>query len=242
MSYYIDMYFKKVDSLDEAVKTLNDFIKEYSSKEVLERIVEEHFLYIYGEMRSIDKKIKWEKEDPIDYYHRFQYIFQPLLTFKALYWPEFKLLGLCLDERVCVVGKYFDDMICFQNGCDQNYDYGIWNVLGDYFINKSKEYEHLSVEEIIKIFDYLDEDDFKFKDEETKEHRLDYFRKSAMYRFVWSTLDLEKWLCDKESYENTFIPLNLCVPLCDGNNESVVYNMLMKTFEMYRDLKKEGKI
>lgn len=244
MSYYFKMYFKKVNSLDEAVETLNDYIDEYSSAGNLEKVVEENYQYILQEMKLIGVEKLNKKLDRINFWKHFtlfKYLFQSSLSFQALYYPEFKLLGLCYCSSSDIVDKYFDDMICFQNGCDQNYDYGIWKVLGSYFTNKSKEYEKLSAEELIKIFDYLDESDFEFKDDETKEHRLDYFRKSAMYKFVWDTLDLENWLCDKESNENTFIPLNLCVPLY-GNNDSIVYTMLMKTFEMYKEMKKEERL
>lgn len=235
MSYYARIYFKQVESMEEAIKVLNNFIKDYSSIENMKKVLEDNRYYLYRDMYNADLKIN--KQEPWKYITLLRYLFQPLLVFKAMYYPQYKLLGLCFYDD-STIHKHFDNFIEFQNSCDQDYEYDTWNILGDYFINKAKEFETLPVEELIKTKEYFLEDY-----EEDKEYflkNLDYHRRSAMYDFVWKTLDLSDWLYYKESKDNIFIPINLCVPLTN-DNEDLFFEMhkhFVKLFE--EDNKKKG--
>lgn len=209
MSYYVNIYFKKVSSFEEGVKILNDYIKECNNIENMKKVIDNNIEYLQQRFKKcgvdLDKICKkYLKQtyyifDPI-FYNIGTLIFQSLLTFNTKYYPNFNLLTLCIEDSIDITDKYFDGNIEFQNSCDQDYDYETWNILGDYFINKAKEYEKMPIEKLINIFGYLDEED--------REQRLDYFRKVAMYDFVYNALDLDKWIYNFEQKEEKFISLN----------------------------------
>ena len=63
-----------------------------------------------------------------------------------------------------------------------------------------------------------------------------------MYDFVWKTLDLSDWLYYKESKDNIFIPINLCVPLTN-DNEDLFFEMHKHFVKLFEEdnKKKKGK-
>lgn len=236
MSYYARIYFKQVKSMEEAITVLNSFIKEYSSIDNMKKVIESNRLYLYRNIYNSELKVS--KKDPYKYITILEHLFQPLLTFKAMYYPKYKLLGLCFYDETNTINKYFDNFIEFQNSCDQDYEYETWNILGDFFINKAKEFETLSVEELVKTDEYFLECYNEDKNYFIK--KLDYHKRSAMYDFVWCTLDLDNWLYYKQSKTGIFIPLNLCLPLAN-DNETLFFEMhkhFIKLFE--EDDKKRG--
>jgi hypothetical protein len=234
MSYYARIYFKKVKSMEDGIKTLNAFIKEYSSIDNMKKVIEENrydlYRYIYTAGVEIDIT------EPYKCINIFKHLLQPLLIFKAMYYPQYNLLGLCFYDSQNIIDKYFDGLIEFQNSCDQDYEYDTWNILGEYFINKTNEFKDMPLEKVLELNKHLsiEEDgmDYLLK-------TLDYHRRSTMYDFVWDTLDLYDWLYYKESKSNIFMPINLCVPLTN-DNENLFYSMhahFLKLFEEDNDKK-----
>ena len=219
MSYYTNIYFKKVSSLEEGVKILNDYIKEYKDIEIMRKVIENNMEYLNQQFKKCgvdldeicEKYLEKNYINDSTFFNVGATVLQPLLTFNARYYPKFNLLALCIKDSTNTIDKYFDGNIEFQNSCDQDYDYETWNILGDYFINKAKEYEKMPVKELIDTFEFLDEEDEEFKEEvkEDVEHRLNYFRKVAMYAFVYDALDLDNWIYNYEQKEGIFLPLTL---------------------------------
>lgn len=228
MSYYARIYFKKVESMEDGIKLLNTFIKDYSTIDNIKKVLEDNRYYLYRDIYN--SELKLDKKDPYKYITILRHLFQPLLTFKAMYYPEYKLIGICFYDTTNTINKYFDNFIEFQNSCDQDYDYNTWDILGDFFINKAKEFETLSVDELIKTSKYFLED--YNDDKEYFLKHIDYHRRSAMYNFVWDTLDLDNWLYTKVSSKNIFIPINLCVPLVN-DNETLFFEMHKYFFKLY---------
>ena len=236
MSYYARIYFKKVESMEEAISTLNNFIKDYSSIDNMKKVVENNRHYLYRDINNIGFKLSedvWWESIPL-----LRGLFQSLLVFKAMYYPQYKLLGLCFYDSQGIIDKYFDGLIEFQNSCDQDYDYDTWNTLGEYFINKANEFKTMPLEGVLESNKHLsiDVDGMDYLLE-----TLDYHRRSAMYDFVWNTLDLDDWLYTKVSKNNTFIPINLCVSLTN-DNETLFYGMHKHFLKLFKeDNKKENK-
>ena len=235
MSYYARIYFKQAESMEEAIKILNNFIKDYSSVDNMKKVVEENRYYLYRDIYNAGVKI--DMTEPYKYITILKHLFQPFLVFKAMYYPQYNLLGLCFYDSQNIIDKYFDGLIEFQNSCDQDYDFNTWDCLGEFFINKTNEFKTLPLEDLLQrdkdlLDDYNEDKDYFLK-------KLDYNRRSAMYDFVWDTLDLDDWLWNKVSSNNTFIPINLCLPL-SNDNETLFYSMhkhFLKLFE--EDNKKE---
>lgn len=234
MSYYARIYFKKVESMEEAISTLNNFIKDYSSIDNMKKVVEDNRYYLYRDINNIGFKLSedvWWESIPL-----LRGLFQQLLIFKAMYFPQYKLLGLCFYND-STIHKHFDNFIEFQNSCDQDYEYETWDILGEYFINKANEFKDMPLEKVLELNKHLsievDGMDYLLK-------TLDYHRRSAMYDFVWKTLDLDDWLYTKVSKNNIFIPINLCVPLTN-DNENLFYGMHKHFLKLFtEDNKKKG--
>lgn len=235
MSYYARIYFKQVESMEEAITVLNNFIKDYSSVDNMKKVLEDNRYYLYRDIHNADLKIV--KSDPWKYITLLRALFQPLLIFKAMYYPQYKLLGLCFYDDI-TIHNHFKDFIEFQNSCDQDYEYDTWNILGDFFINKAKEFETMSVEKLIEVDKFCLE--LYNDDKEYFSKHLDYHRRSAMYEFVWSTLDLSDWLYHKVSKTDTFIPINFCVPLTNDNENLFfeIHKHFIKLFEEDNKTKK----
>jgi hypothetical protein len=229
------MYFKKVSDMQEGVTILNNFIKEYSSIDNMKKVIEYNRCYLYRDIYNAELKLT--KADPYKYLYVLRALLQPFLVFKALYYPQYNLLALCFYDEQGIIDKYFDGMIEFQNSTDQDYDYNTWNILGDFFINKAKEFETMSVDGLIKTSKYFLED--YNNDKEYFLKRIDYCSRSAMYDFVWNTLDLDCWLYHKESKSNIFIPINLCVPLVN-DNETLFFELHKHFFKLWEEDNKKG--
>lgn len=233
MSYYANIYFKKVSSFEEGVKTLNDYIEEFNNIENMKKVIDNNMEYLQWRFKkcgiNLDEICKKCLKQMYYTFNQTFYnigilILQSLLTFNAKYYPDFNLLTLCIEDSTNIINKYFDGNIEFQNSCDQDYDYETWNILGDYFINKAKEYEKMPIEKLINIFGYLDEED--------REQRLDYFRKVAMYDFVYNTLDLDKWIYNFKQKEGKFISLNFnSLPLRFDWVDSLLFYFIKKLCE-----------
>ena len=232
MSYYFSMYYKKVSSLEEGIKVLNAFIKEYCERENIKKVVEDNSFYISNECERAKLKVSSENSN---FYHFSKYLFQQLLTFKAMYYPKFNLLGLCFYDCTGTIDKYFDGQIEFQNSCDQDYDFETWDILGDYFTHKANEFKKMPLEELLKLDDCLKEY-IVDEGEEDLDDRIEYSRKQLMYDFVfYETLDLDSWLWEHESKEGIFIPLDLFVPVVD--DPDLARTMCIHFIEIYEKAK-----
>ena len=65
MSYYARIYFKQVESMEKAISTLNNFIKDYSSVDNMKKVLEDNRYYLYRDIHNADLKIV--KSDPWKY-------------------------------------------------------------------------------------------------------------------------------------------------------------------------------
>lgn len=224
MSYYIGMYFKKVKSLDDAVNIANMFMKECCTEDNLKLLVNNCFSrlisILYRENINITEKSFYK------HYEFYSRLFQLLLTYNFLYFPKHKLLGLCYVPSK-QADSIFDCRIEFQNYCDQNYDYEEWIPLGKFFKDKVKEFKTMPKEELIKYCKHYTLEDLENCD-------LDYYRKSAMYIFVYKELDLDNWLWTKQSPNNSFIPLNMYVP-CIYDNCQIIDHLKKYLLEAYKN-------
>ena len=228
MSYYANMYFKKVESMEEALTIANNFMLEFCTEENLKTFVDD---FVYDLIIKIRREnISISQSSFYKHNEFYANLWQSLLIYKFLYYPKHKLLALCTHPST-LTKKFFNCRIGFQNSTDQDYEYETWIPLGDFFKNKVEEFKTMSNKDLLKYSPYLDEDDLR-------DSYMDYHRKSAMYNFVWKELDLDNWLYTKQSFNNSFIPLNMCVPVIYDNYK--IRDYLDKyLLECYKTFQKE---
>ena len=179
MSYSATICFKAVREGE-----IYDFLKQIKDacKEKLEEIAKDEFIY----MPSIknDYMVKndsdWVKEQLDRAWMR-----NAVFSYRFFYIPEHSLLGVFSVPSA--INDIFDLTCCFQNSCDQDYDFEDWNGI-PYFEFIAEKWKNATDEEVYKTFEYPEEH------EEPIDY--DYYRRSNAYKEIWGMC--EKYLYHEE--------------------------------------------
>ena len=178
MSYWFKMHFKEIketDVLDYCIQLAN------GCKQNSEEILKKNIFYIPSIRFDMDILLDkseyrrtWQEAD-----RNWLYI---LFSIKFVYWADKKLLGIVgnIPESVERSLKTIE----FQNSADQDYEYECWQGIN--YFNK-----------IVRIFRNADAGSIAAQSEYSKEdiiEDIDYYRKSAIYKEIYDSLELDFWL------------------------------------------------
>lgn len=112
MSHYVDISFKRVDTCQDFLDTIQAFNKTLSSQ--MKQVINENFYFLVGEHGTCS-------------YHGFRAIIKGLFLSKFIYWPEYSTMALfggwapnSIREEV------FGNVITFQNSTDPGISMDAW--------------------------------------------------------------------------------------------------------------------
>lgn len=186
MSYWFRMNFKEIEE-----KNLLDFcimVSEECKKAATEILINNKF-YIpsiandFDEINNHEYRRKWREID--------RYWLYSLFAIRYVYWRDKKLLGIIgeIPEKI----KDTLTSIEFQNSTDQDYDYEEW-----YGINYFEEIvRKLKDADAADVAFYLSKERDSYNKDEVAED-LEYYRKTAIYEIIYNSLELDRWLWNKE--------------------------------------------
>ena len=171
MSYYFEIAFLPCSELDSFKKAKELCRSDMSHKKDIIR----DNLFFLGRDKSQNIPLHLAVKNL--FYRRF------------LYWHELGLCGVFGGTIREYTKEIFPVHIAFQNSCDQDYDYEVWDDRIPLFKQMKDEVLHLSDRQIQDLsYDY-DPDDWT-----DMASFLDYQRKSILYQKIYEKLDLNNVL------------------------------------------------
>ena len=176
MSYSFGMFFKEIeekDILSLFSKACEIMIK--NSQEHLEKQV-----YYIPSLRSN------KMNEYVD-----KYWLDTAFSLHFVYWKSKKLLGLSGYNYPKEFEDLFDCHVTFQNSCDSDYDYDVWNDKISFFKEMKEQYKNISADEILKNYQLKGEDWYTKED---IQEDLKYYQKSLLYDLIFDELYLNDWL------------------------------------------------
>ena len=190
MSYSFGMFFKQLNSKEEALDFMTNTAKTLYENGV--QYIKDNKYFI----PSIDSNKEMREADRFWLYS--------LFSIKFVWWEDEKLLGMSGYDYPFDTDALFDCHIVFQNSSDQNYPYEEWsdNVIA--FKEEKENTLALTSEEVLKI-NNIDEKDFE---PERLAEETEYWRRSTMYGRTFERLDLGRYIDGKES--ETFSRIYIC--------------------------------
>ena len=187
MSYSCFISFKKMEA-NEIIPFFREYRKEATKN--LQAIADENFSFM-PYVRDSDKVKKNFAEVPKsdkDFAKVWArgYVFQ----YRYFYDESHKLLGVF--GIPCCMRYLFEQTVCFQNSCDQDYEKSTWEGI-EYFEKTYQKWQIKSVDEIIKKFnedrgwDFYKEYD---RDNETEfNDGIEYYRRAFAYEEIWDNYE-----------------------------------------------------
>lgn len=187
MSYSCFISFKKMEA-NEIIPFFREYRKEVTKN--LQAIADENFSYMpyvrdnqqvkrnFIEIPKADKDFAkvWARG----------YVFQ----YRYFYDESHKLLGVF--GIPCCMRYLFEQTVCFQNSCDQDYEKSTWEGI-EYFEKTYQKWQIKSVDEIIKKFnedrgwDFCKEYD---RDNESEFNGgIEYYRRAFAYEEIWNNYE-----------------------------------------------------
>lgn len=170
MSYGAQICFKVVPA-NQVYKFFQELKTACTSK--FKEIAKDNFLYLPSKRPQYKETNEYHQEQANRLWMR-----SNVFTFRYFYLPEKELLGMFSIPQE--VENVFDASIYFQNSCDQDYDWEVWEGI--------REFETIAQ----KWIDVSDETVFeKYKsehfgrDEERDDFDYDYYRKTFCYDEIW---------------------------------------------------------
>ncbi len=121
---------------------------------------------------------------------------EKLMKMNFIFWPQYGLLALVGAGWPKEALRDFDASVCFQNSCDQDYDFSEWKFLPHPLQNIVSECRGGDVETVKKYLN-LGRERYPMEIEQEElasEESLAYYRRSAAYNGVYATLRLDDWL------------------------------------------------
>lgn len=191
MSYAIDIMFHKVDNKLEAFELAQEAMKVVAAN--ANDILEDNKYYC-----PMSRKEAKEEGTPSHMYSKYEesvsqatrYWIRALMTYRFMYWPEQKLLGVIghesLLEPLGWKGVYF------QNSTDQDYEYKEWADICAAFDEAVQKCQNMTDEAIKEKADETTLDDYDT--EERFQWYCDYTRRSAVYQAIYEMLDINSIL------------------------------------------------
>ncbi len=217
MSYGFELYFKQVNSKEEAFEFALKVVNNVK-KNATERIKNAKF-YIPSHREMEENKLADE------------YWLYSTFTNSFTYWEEYNLLGMFSVRIPKETEEMFDTKFYFQNSTDQNYDYSQWGTKINYFNEVIDKVKKMSVEElfegpIMKYWYHHEEDEEVWNElRESIEKDPEYYYQSSVYHIIFNELDLDTWM-DDENESEKFIRFNLCA--INGGDEYFKLRTILK--------------
>lgn len=207
MSYRANIYMKQFHNECDAVifaNKVSDVIMSHS-KELLE-----------SNLGAIPVK---------DINNPYPYWLYGLYNFKFVYFKDANILGLIGDYRIKEVSDMFDTQFYFQNSCDQDYDYELWDDKIFVFKELKAKIQSLSDVELVNV---MINDKLTYYDENDREYitnDIDYYRKTYLYEVITNKLGVIDFIYDVESDKYNVFAINgiksqhqyfqLCAMFCE---------------------------
>lgn len=181
MSYYVSLKFKKVENELEVLNIINDFPKLFKLENVEEYIEKEKirlYAFYMQQARLCDYDTnKLEFKMGNNFMHK---VINDFFSTIFIYYPSFKVLGMIGYTKIKEIDDKFTKSFEFQNSSDQDYNWEYWNELVDIIPSLKQAIEKYKVMTIEELRDDTD-DDFK----------LEYYRKSALYKYIEELLQID---------------------------------------------------
>lgn len=195
MSYGFGMYFLPVKSFENALIKAQEFITVCGSNDENIKSLLESERYYFPSSKTYPKT---EKEKNIAKYAD-DFFVEYVTSLRFVYFKNAKLLAL-VGNSYPEADKFFKGDVYFQNSCDQDYEKKEWAGI-KYFTKIFDKCSKMSASKLLKVLN--DKYDFKAYELEDIENSIDYYKRSAAYEVIYSTLALDDWLWGKEN--NNFI-------------------------------------
>lgn len=188
MSYRAHIYFKQFNNEGDAVifaNKVSDVIMSHS-KELLE-----------SNLFAIPEK---------DINNPYPYWLYAFYNFKFVYFKEAEVLGLIGDYGITEVSDMFDTHFYFQNSCDQDYDYELWNDKILIFKELKAKIQSLSDTELVDTMINDKSNYYNDNDREDIINSIDYYRKTYLYEVITNNLGVIDFVYDEKSDKyNVFV-------------------------------------
>lgn len=113
-----------------------------------------------------------------------------IFSVRMVYWPEFQLAALLKDTLPDELTSELRDVV-FQNGTDQDYDFGEWPDGIPLFARLKAEALEMSAEAIAAAS--------PFAQDGSDDLDIDYVRRSLLYQRIFDVLALNDWLYGRKS-------------------------------------------
>lgn len=187
MSYSCFISFKKMEA-NEIIPFFRKYRKEATKN--LQAIADENFSYMpYVRGGDTVKKqfseISKSDKDTAKAWAR-GYVFQ----YKYFYDESHKLLGVF--GIPCCMRYLFEQTVCFQNSCDQDYEKSTWEGI-EYFEKTYQKWFIQSPEDIVKRHNETRNYDFykEYDVDNQKEidEAIDYYRRTFAYEEIWDNYE-----------------------------------------------------
>lgn len=183
MSYSCYISFKTIEPED-----VFSFLLEVKKKtiEMIPEIAKENFIFSPFSRKNVEYNSEFQDEASEERRKIFKEADAwALICFshKLFYIPEHNLLGVfsmpdCMHD-------IFDCTICFQNSCDQDYEYSTWDKVA-LFKGIAEKWETMSDDEVFKKYS----DKYGERDREDFFSKWnDYYRKTYAYEEIWKLLE-----------------------------------------------------
>ena len=229
MSYRFNMFFKQINSKEEAY----DFA--IKTTKLLYKNMEEYILDNKYSIPSISSLLNNEMiEIALEETNKY-WLFQ-LFSLNFTYWEEYKLLGLLGWNYSSSIKNLYDAQIYFQNSCDQDYEYEEWGTNINLFNEIVAEIKNgNNLDTLIKIcFPYgYDEYDL----EELKDD-IDYYKKTAIYNLIFDKLHLNDWMYHREDDNDKYFT-HFSLQALDCMEKHFAANLFLKDIvDMYKMVEK----
>lgn len=173
MSYGAEICFKVIPA-DQLFDFFRDLKSACTSK--FKEIAKDNFLYLPSKRFEYRETSEYHQENADRLWMR-----SNVFTFRYFYLPERDLLGMFSIPSE--VTDLFDTSIYFQNSCDQDYDWKVWEGIRD-FEGIAQKWIDVSDE---TVFEKYKEDHFG-RDEERDKFDYDYYRKTFCYDEIWELI------------------------------------------------------
>jgi hypothetical protein len=227
MSYYIaTTVFKGIVEQSDVLEKALAFCKD-QYKNHFHDIVQDHMIYMpdFGKYKADTELYDIDRADREYLRHIFEY--------KFIYWKKYKMLGVVGDYE-----KTYTNMgtMFFQNSCDQNADYAMWDALMD--DDKCRDEFKKLVKDVRsgrktnEIEEYFKKEYEGFNDEDDEYGSNEYYMQTYVYRIIEDALDIDGILWDRVN-DDDIIVFELGHPITNMVN---IYTEMAKCIqEYYRD-------
>lgn len=186
MSYGFNMGFIAVMDKLEAFEKCQDFANSLVKPEVAKSFIIDNEYFLRRRIGDCnDGKLNIEQNFAL------RGALWELFTVHAVFWGrgQYSLLGILGDSWPEELQGKFHTTQCFQNSCDQDYDFESWNERIPLFKYLKEQVMEASDEKIVQ--QYKKSNSF---DEDETELSIDYIRKVLLYERIFTMLDLDSFL------------------------------------------------